>query len=104
MKFPNLIIRVAYFVLFSALSTLSGCSSTHNAKGDPDLHDAEATAMNGEKILHVGSNSEIRKLMSKTSRLIEAKGKMVVLVQDLMTIAPESIRNVKVLSTILAGK
>lgn len=80
--------NVLYLLILAVTSAVfSGCSSTGpatmgiiNARiwtGDPDLPWAEAIAIRDEKILHVGSNSEVKDLMQPSADLIDAGGKMI---------------------------
>ncbi|MDP2336326.1 MAG: amidohydrolase family protein, partial [Bacteroidota bacterium] len=66
----------------------SGCKSDETATmciinariwtGDPDQPWAEAMAVNGEKIIYVGTSDEVKRMISNTSILIDARNQMVV--------------------------
>ncbi len=46
--------------------------------GDEAQPWAEAIAINGEKIIHVGSSEEVRKMLTDSTKLIDAQGQMLV--------------------------
>ena len=71
------------------IQSLTGCRSTGQGKatlgiinahiwtGNPDQPWAEAIAIEGEEILLVGTSIEVEKLMNDSSKIIDAKGKMI---------------------------
>jgi len=78
-----------FFILFIFISiNFTACKTTENptlaiinAKiwtGDVAQPWAEAIAINGEKIIHVGSSEEVRKMLADGTELIDAKGQMLV--------------------------
>jgi predicted amidohydrolase YtcJ len=80
--------RLPSFIL-AALLSFSGCERRSDSQstltiinariwtGDPDLPWAEAMAVRGDEILKVGTNAEIELLGNKSSKVIDAKGKMI---------------------------
>lgn len=79
-----------YCFIMLALSLLyfTGCTTTETATmgiinariwtGDPAQPWAEALAVNGETIVYVGSSDQVKKMMSNSSGLIDARDQMVV--------------------------
>lgn len=78
----------SFILLALTLQNFTGCKSTETATmgiikariwtGDPDQPWAEAIAVNGETIVYVGSSDQVKKMMSNSSRLINARNQMVV--------------------------
>jgi predicted amidohydrolase YtcJ len=84
---------------------------------------AEAIAVSGEELAAVGLGSEIRKLLGSETQVIDAKGQtvmpaeqrkgilepgkladFVILDRDLTQVDPETIRDAKVVMTVVGGK
>lgn len=77
-----------FLLSFIVCMNFSSCKTTEtptlaiiNAKiwtGDEAKPQAEAIAVLGEKIIHVGSNEEVRKMVANGTELIDAKGQLLV--------------------------
>lgn len=93
MKGQSLPPRASYYSLILIITlliqSLTGCQSTgqgtatmgiinaHIWTGNIDQPWAEAIAIQGENILLVGTSAEVQKLMNDSSKIIDAKGKMI---------------------------
>ena len=105
--------------------------NAHVWTGDPGRPWAEAIAVSSEEIAAVGLGSEVRKMLGSDTHVIDAHGQMVVpgltdahihlterkgtlepgkpadfvvLDRDLTQISPETIRDAKVVMTVVGGK
>lgn len=82
--------NTCYFLILTLIICINftACKTTEsptlaivNARiwtGDEAQPWAEAIAINGEKIIHVGSSEEVRKMLTDSTKLIDAQGQMLV--------------------------